>query len=119
MGAFVMGILTQLILLGTTYIQMLSTEGLLFFVVLFFQALVLLAYGLVVRSRSFFIIPICFLVLSTISLSFTVLAGVPTIILIGCTGFILLGLGVVALIMRERLVDLTDQLGEKLGGWRA
>ncbi|MEM7031168.1 MAG: hypothetical protein AAF629_16515 [Chloroflexota bacterium] len=118
-GAFIAGLLSQLILLGTTYIQMVSTERLTFFTVLFFQALVLLAYGLVVRSRSFFIVPICFLVLGVISLTFTVLAGVPTIILIGCTGFILLGLGILALVMRERLVELTDQIGEKLGGWQA
>lgn len=118
-GAFITGLIAQLILLSTTYIQMLSTERLLFFVVLFFQALVMLAYGLVVRSRSFFIVPIVFLVVGVISITFTILAGIPTIILIGCTGLLLLGLGVLALVMRERLIELTDQLGDKLGGWRA
>src|SRR5262249_38658906 len=51
-GAFITGMVSQLILLGTTYIQMLSTQEFIYFLVLFFQFLVVLAYGVVIRSRS-------------------------------------------------------------------
>ena len=117
--AFISGVLSQLILLGTTYIQMAAGEQLIFFVVLFLQALVVLGYGLVIRAKSLVIAPIFFVVLGVITAAFSVFAGIPTIILIGCTGLLLLGLGILALVMRERLIAVTDRLGERLGGWRA
>lgn len=118
-AAFFTGLLSQLILLGTSYIQMFSTEQLLYFVVLFLQALVVLVYGLVVRSRSLVLAPIIFVVLGVITVALSVLAGIPALILIGCTGLLLLLLGIAALVMREKLLAATNRLGERLSGWQA
>jgi hypothetical protein len=106
-------------LLGTSYIQMFSTEQILYFVVLFLQALVVLVYGLVVRSRSLVLAPIIFVVLGVITVALSVLAGIPALILIGCTGLLLLLLGIAALVMREKLLAATNRLGERLSGWQA
>jgi hypothetical protein len=118
-AAFFTGLLSQLILLGTTYIQMFSTEQLLYFFVLFGQAMVVLVYGLVVRSRSLAAAPLAFVVLGVITVALSALAGLPALILVGCTGFLLLLLGIVALVMRERLLAVTNQLGQRLGNWQA
>jgi hypothetical protein len=118
-AAFITGLLSQFILLGTSYIQMFSTEQLLYFFVLFLQALVVLVYGLVVRSRSLVLAPIAFVVLGVITVALSVLAGVPALLLIGCTGLLLLLLGIGALVLREKLLAMTNRLGERLGGWQA
>jgi hypothetical protein len=118
-AAFFTGLISQLILLGTTYIQMVGTERFLFFFVLFVQSLVVLTYGLVIRSKSLTIAPVIFVVLGVITAMLSVLAGVPALILVGCTGLLLLILGSVALIMREQLLSVTSRLGERLGGWQA
>ncbi len=57
-GAFFTGMVSQLVLLSTTYLQMVSTNSLAYFTALFFQALVVLGYGLVIGSSSqgFFLI---------------------------------------------------------------
>jgi hypothetical protein len=118
-GAFITGLLSQVILLGTTYIQMFANEEILYFFVLFFQALVVLGYGLVTRSRSLVLAPLAFVVLGVITVALSVLAGIPALILVGCTGLLLLLLGIGALIMREQLLAMTNRLGERLGGWQA
>jgi hypothetical protein len=118
-AAFITGLLSQFILLGTTYVQMFSTQELIYFFVLFGQAMVVLVYGLVVRSRSLLIAPLVFVVLGVITVALSVLAGVPALLLIGCTGLLLLILGIAALVMREKLLAMTNRLGERLGGWQA
>lgn len=118
-AAFFTGLLSQMILLGTSYIQMFSTEQILYFFVLFLQALVVLVYGLVVRSRSLVLAPIIFVVLGVITVALSVLAGIPALILVGCTGLLLLLLGIAALVMREKLLAVTNQLGERFSGWQA
>ncbi len=115
--AFVMGGLSQLVLLGTTYIQMLSAKEFSFFFVLFLQSLAVLAYGVVVRSRSLIIVPILFSILGVVSVAFSVLAGVDTAILIGGTGLTMILLGILALLYRERLLTAGKRLGESFGGW--
>ncbi len=117
-GAMIAGILAQLILLSTTFLQLLFTERFLFFFILFFQALVLLLYGLVVRSRSFVLVPLPFSVLAVVTVAFSLLSGLSTALIIGCSGILLLGLGILALLLRDRLMRLTDRLGKSLGGWR-
>jgi hypothetical protein len=114
-GAFVTGMVSQLVLLSTTYIQFLSTERLVFFVVIFFQALAVLVYGIVIRSRSLVITPLVFLVLSVLTVLYGFLQGILTVVLIGCTGFILLMLGILAVIMRDRL----KQISERFSDWGA
>jgi len=115
-GAFITGMVSQLVLLSTTYIQFLSAEGLterlIFFAVIFFQALVVLVYGIVIRSRSLVITPIIFLVLSVITVLYGLLEGILPVILIGCTGLILLMLGILAVITRERLKQFSERFGE-------
>lgn len=115
--AFVMGGLSQLVLLGTTYIQMLATEKFSFFFVLFLQSLAVLAYGVVVRSRSLILVPILFSILGVVSVAFSVLAGVNTAILIGCTGLLMIVLGVLALLYRDRLLTAGQRLGKNFGSW--
>jgi len=114
-GAFTMGMLSQFVLLGTTYIEMLSKNELTYFFVLFFQSLVVLSYGLVIRSRSLILFPIGFVALGVITLINSALEGVGAIFVIGCTGIILLILGVFAVLMRERI----SKLGERLSDWQA
>ena len=114
-GTFLMGMISQLILLGTTYIQMVNTEQLIYFVVLFFQSIAVLFYGIVIRSRSLTFAPIVLVVLGVITVLYTALKGLNTVVLIGCTGIILLMLGILAVVMRERIT----KLGEKLSEWKA
>ena len=113
-GTFIAGMLSQLVLLGTTYIQMVSTNKLGFFFVLFVQSLAILAYGLILRSRSLVITPIAFAVLGVVTVVYSALKGLSTVILVGCTGVILLMLGIVAVILRERIT----RFGEQLSDWR-
>lgn len=112
-GAFVMGMLSQFVLLGTTYLEMVNQNELIYFVVLFFQSLAVLVYGLVIRSRSLTFFPIGFVVLGVVTVVYSALKGVATIFLIGCTGILLLMLGVFAVLLRERLA----KLGERLSDW--
>lgn len=113
-SAFVMGMLSQLVLLGTTYIQMVSTSELNFFFVLFVQSMLVLLYGLVQRSRSLVITPIAFVVLGVVTVVYSALKGISSVILIGCTGVALLLLGIVAVIRRERI----SKFGEQLSDWK-
>ncbi|MBT3336742.1 MAG: hypothetical protein HN855_01355 [Anaerolineae bacterium] len=110
-SAFVTGMLSQLILLSTTYIQMLSEGEFVYFVVLFFQALAVLIYGIVIRSRSMVVTPIIFLVLGVLTIALNLL-GELSIFLIGCTGIFLLLFGIGALILRERFAELREQLDD-------
>jgi hypothetical protein len=120
-GTFIMGMLSQLTLLGTTYIQMISngSEGLIYFVVLFFQAIAVLVYGVIIRSRSLTFMPIFFLVVGVMSVLYIVvyklLDTITTIFMVGCTGVLLLGLGVAAVLMRERISKFSEQLSD----WKA
>ncbi len=111
-GAFVTGMVSQLVLLGATYIQFLSDEKLAFFVILFFQALAVLTYGIVIRSRSLVITPIIFAVLVVISVMYGLMQGIWTVVLIGCTGLLLLTLGILAVILRERLKQITERFSD-------
>jgi hypothetical protein len=104
---FVTGVTAQIILLGTSFIQM--DVGLQFFFVLFFQSLILLTYGIVIHSLSFIIVPILFVVGAVLRVVFTFLASYSTVVTIGCTGFALILLGITALIMRERLIKTFQQ----------
>jgi len=114
-GAFIMGMISQFVLLGTTYIQMINESELIYFFILFLQSLVVLVYGIVTRSRSLTFFPIGFVVLGVITVVLGQLQGIATIILIGCAGVLFLGLGILAVLMRERIA----KLGEKLGDWQA
>jgi hypothetical protein len=114
-GAFLTGMFSQLVLLGTTYIQLVSTSRLGFFILIFFQALVVLAYGIVVRSRSLVIAPIVFIVLSVLTVIYGTLRGIATAVLIGCSGIILLLLGILAVVLRERIA----KLGARLSDWQS
>ncbi len=114
-GTFLMGMVSQLVLLGTTYIQMVNTGELAYFYVLFFQSLVVLTYGVVIRSRSLVLAPIGFVVLGVITVLYSALKGISAVVLIGCSGILLLLLGVLAVLMRERIT----KLGEVLSDWRA
>lgn len=113
-GAFVMGMLSQLVLLGTTYVQMVSANDLKFFFILFIQSMIVLLYGLIQRSRSLVITPIAFAVLGVVTVVYSALKGLSSVILVGCTGIVLLLLGITAVILRERIT----RLGEQLSDWK-
>ena len=114
-GTFVAGMASQMTLLGTTYIQFVSNEEISYFAMLFFQALVVLIYGIVIRSRSLVITPVIFAVLTVFTVIFGLMQGIGTILMIGCTGIILIGLGILAVVMRERI----RVLGERFTDWQA
>ncbi|GAB1471084.1 hypothetical protein MASR2M66_19620 [Chloroflexota bacterium] len=114
-GAFLMGMFSQFVLLGTTYIEIINKGDLNYFFLLFVQSLVILVYGLVIRSRSLTLFPIGFVVLGVVTVVYSALKDVGAIFVIGCTGILLLMLGVGAVLLRERIA----KLGEKLSDWRA
>ncbi|TAK14720.1 MAG: hypothetical protein EPO32_00925 [Anaerolineae bacterium] len=117
--AFIAGMLSQLILLGTTYIQMVDTGRFVFFFILFFQALVVTVYGLLVRSRSLVITPIVIVVIGVITVVFSSLQGLAALVMLGCTGFLLLGLAILALVLRERLAKAGQLMRERMEDWSA
>lgn len=114
-GAFVMGMLSQFVLLGTTYIQMINEGELIYFFILFLQSLAVLMYGIVIRSRSLTFFPIGFVVLGVMTVVMGQLQELGTIVVIGCAGILLLMLGIGAVLLRERIA----KLGEKLSDWQA
>jgi hypothetical protein len=116
-GAFITGMVSQLVLLGTTYIQMVANNSLGYFAALFFQSLAVLAYGLVIRSRSLVFTPIAFVVIGvfTVVFSLPILKGVATVLMVGCTGILFIILGIVAVLMRERISEIRGRLSE----WQA
>jgi hypothetical protein len=115
-GAFIMGMLSQLVLLGTSYIQMLSTQQLGYFIVLFFQFLVVFFYGgFIIRSRSLTFTPIAIIILAFITVLYSTFKDFGTVTLIGCTGIIMLIFGIIAVMMRERIT----KLGERISSWEA
>jgi cadmium resistance protein CadD (predicted permease) len=69
------------------------------------------------RSRSFFFLPILYLVMATIVVMTTVLSGVPTALIIGCTGLLLLSLGILALVTRDRLIKVSERVSERFNIW--
>jgi hypothetical protein len=92
---------------------------LIYFVVLFFQSIAVLVYGIIIRSRSLTFMPIFFLVVGVLSVIYIVvyelLEVITTIMMVGCTGLLLLVLGIIAVLMRERI----SKLGERLSDWKA
>jgi hypothetical protein len=114
-GAFIMGMLSQFVLLGTTYIEMVNKSEFIYLLVLFLQAIAVLTYGIVIRSRSLTFFPIGFVVIGVLTVVNGLLEGVGAIFLIGCAGIILLILGVFAVLMRERI----SKFSERLSDWKA
>ena len=88
-----------------------------FFYLLFFQSLVVLVYGLYNCSRSFVGMPVAFSILTIVTVTFSLLRGLSTAILIGVTGLLLLGLATFALLLRERMQQAADRLGQRLSKW--
>jgi hypothetical protein len=69
----------------------------------------------VTRSRSLVITPIIFAVLSVVTVLYGLLEGILPVILIGCTGIILLLLGILAVVMRDRV----KKISERFNDWSA
>ena len=111
-GAFIMGMLSQFVLLGTTYIQLLGDIA--YFFLLFLQSLAVLVYGIVIRSRSLTFFPIGFAALGVVTVVYGAFKDIGSIFLIGCTGILLLMLGILAVLLRERIA----KLGERLSEWK-
>jgi hypothetical protein len=111
-GAFIMGLLSQFVLLGTTYIQMVELLNLGFFFVLFIQSLTILAYGIVMRSRSLVIAPTGFVVLGVMTVMYNALKNLSLVVIIGVTGIVLLLLGIIAVVMRERITTLAERFSD-------
>jgi archaellum biogenesis protein FlaJ (TadC family) len=59
--------------------------------------------------------PLAFLVLSVLTVLYGLMQGIMAVVLIGCTGLLLLMLGIAAVIMRDRL----KQIGERFSDWQA
>jgi hypothetical protein len=104
---------SQLVLLGTTYIQFLTAVRFLYFFALFGQAVAVLFYGLSIRSRSMVITPIGFLALTALTVLFGRMPqSFITMMLTGCFGLALLILGISAVIMRGRLKQVSEHFSE-------
>ncbi len=114
-GTFIMGMFSQFVLLGTTYVEMVNRDQLGYFFLLFAQSLVILVYGLVIRSRSLTFFPIGFVALGVVTVVYSALKDRAAIFVIGCTGILLLMLGAGAVLLRERIAKLSD----KLSDWKA
>jgi len=114
-GAIFMGTVSQLALLGTSYVQLISTSQVGYFFVLFFQSLVIIFYGLYMRSRSLVFAPIAIVVLATLTILYSALQNLSLVIIIGVSGLILLTLGILAVLMRERITSFV----EKFNDWNA
>ena len=115
-GALIASMVSQLVLFGTSYIQVLTTERLFYLFAFFCLAFAVLFYGIAIRSRSMVITPVGFLVLGVLTILFGQMQqSFMARVLIGCTGFILLILGLSAAIMRGRF----KQIGERFGDWEA
>jgi len=114
-GTFMMGMFSQFVLLGTTYIELVNKSDIGNFFQLFIQSLVVLVYGIIIRSRSLTLFPIGFVALGVVTVVYSALKDVGTIFVIGCTGILLLMLGVGAVLLRERIA----KLGERLSDWKA
>ena len=110
--AFITGLVSQLVLLGASYFQMINTGELKYFIVLFFQALAVLAYGIIIRSRSLVIAPIGFVVLAILTILYNTVKDLAPVLIIGITGLILLGVGILAVVMRERITNLAERFGD-------
>jgi hypothetical protein len=76
--------------------------------------MIVLIYGLIQRSRSLVITPIVFAVIGVITVVYSALKGLSSVILVGCTGIILILLGIGAVLLRERIT----RLGEQLSDWK-
>jgi len=74
--------------------------------------MIVLIYGLIQRSRSLVITPIVFAVLGVMTVIYSALKGLGPVILIGSTGVLLLMAGIIAVLMRERITRLGEQLSE-------
>ncbi len=95
-----LGMLSQLVLFTTTYVQMTQQQNPWYFAVLFFQALVVIGYGVLQQSRSLTWTPVGFLVLGVITVLLQQWRGVGVLLLLGCSGLALLA-GGLAFLMRK------------------
>jgi hypothetical protein len=111
-GTFITGMVSQLILLGTAYVQMVSTQELSYFAALFFEGLAVLVYGLVIRSRSLVFAPIIFIIVGIITVIFSLFRDLSSVIMIGGTGILLIILGTAALLLRERIAEVRERLND-------
>jgi hypothetical protein len=114
-AAFITGMFSQIALLGTTYVQMVANVELIYLSALIFQGLVVIGYGLFIRSRSLVITPIIIIVLGVITVAITLLQVLATIFLVGCTGIALLLLGIFAVAQRDKI----GKVGERFNDWNA
>jgi hypothetical protein len=91
---------------------LISTSQVGFFFVLFFQSLVIIFYGLYMRSRSLVFAPIAIVVLGTLTILYSALRNLSLVIFIGASGIILLTLGILAVLMRERITAFVERFSE-------
>jgi hypothetical protein len=114
-GAFIMGMASQLVLLGTTYTQMIAQLNLNYFFVLFLESMTVLVYGIVIRSRSLVIAPLGFIVVGVLSVVIYAMRTLGLVVIIGVTGMTLLVLGILAVLIRERI----STFAERFRDWQA
>lgn len=111
-AAFITGLVSQLILLGASYVQMAATGELKYFFLLFLQSLAVLGYGMVVRSRSLVIAPLAFVALAVLTILYNALKNLSLVFLIGITGILLLTLGILAAVLRQRIASLAERFSD-------
>ncbi|NPA25988.1 MAG: hypothetical protein GXO36_00085 [Chloroflexi bacterium] len=97
-----LGMLSQLILFTTTYVQMAKNRDAWYFAVLFLQALVVVGYGVLQRAASLIWTPVAFLVLGVITILVQQWRGYGVLVLLGCSGLLLLAGGLAFLLRQAR-----------------
>jgi len=70
---------------------------------------------LYMRSRSLVFAPIGIVVLATLTILYSALQNLSLVIIIGVSGLVLLTLGILAVLMRERITSFV----EKFNDWNA
>lgn len=100
--AFVLGVLSQLVLFTTTYIQMVDHRSGWYFAMLFLQALVVAGYGLWSNDAALIWTPIGFVVLATVTMLLIRFQGLGVLTLLCISGLVLLVGGLFFLWRRAR-----------------
>ena len=66
----------------------------------------------VMRSRSLIIAPISFAVLAVVTVLYNALKDLTLVFIIGIAGIVLLALGILAVVMRERITDMAERFSD-------
>lgn len=109
--------LGALVAMIPTYFMRYGTDGYLYTLLLGLEALIILFYGLSIRRKVLVVLGTSFTVLDVFSQLFDYLRALPSWVIIGITGIVLLTTAVFLLYKREEIVKTKYVLREKWQSW--